>query len=1004
MRRTLVALALLSALSAPRPAPAQPPGGLPPPASGVAVERAAGHHDVSPPLGGLRPSGVATVSPFRTKRWARLPRHVRTDAHIAVADPVVQSAPGGTSAPASSENFEGISSDEQAAATNLVVLPPDTTMAVGPSHIVQWVNLTLAVYDKTGHRLYGPVPGNTLWQGFGGPCEAQNDGDPVVVYDGLAGRFVLTQLALPNFPDGPFYQCVAVSTTGDPLGSYHRYAFVVSDAYLNDYPKLGVWPDGYYLAVNQYSCYDAIPPFGFFACDWVGQGAYALERAAMLQGQPARLVGEILPSDNLGGMLPSHLQGPTPPPAGTPNHFVQVDDDAWLSANDPYGPAVDRLQVWAFSVNWAASPATFSFTQVAVLPTEPFDSNMCGYSPNCIPQPGVDIAGSPSPPVDALADRLMWRLQYRNFGAYQTLVTNHTVDATSTDYAGVRWYELRNDGTGWQIHQQGTFAPSDGVHRWMGSIAMDGGGNLALGYSAGSRTVSPSIRYAGQQPGDPPGQMGAEATIVDGTGYQLDSSGRWGDYSTMDLDPDDCTFWYTQEYYAGFDEFYGRNWQTRIAALRFPGCGSGLSISDAVVTEGNAGTTAAVFTVTLSPPSAQTVTVQYATANGTAVAGSDYQAASGTLTFNPGETTKTITVLVNGDTLDEPDETFVVNLSGATNAGIADGQGVGLIQDDDPPPTLAIGDATVAEGNSGTTNAVFTVTLAPASGRTVTVQYATANGTAAAGSDYQAVSGTLTFNPGETTKTVAVPVTGDVTSEPDETFLVNLSNPTNATIGDGQGIGTITNDDGLPSLAINAIASSEGNSGTKAFTFTVTLTPASGLTVTVDYATLDNTATAGSDYTATSNTLTFTPGQTTKQVTVNVQGDTAPEPDETFFVRLSNPVNAVIGVDTGVGTILNDDAPPAASITVLAPNGGEVWRLNRNQTIRWSSSGISGNVMIQLSRTGPAGTWETLLASTRNDGRETWRASGPATTNAYIRVCNSTQTVCDQSNGPFTIR
>jgi hypothetical protein len=625
-------------------------------------------------------------------------------------DPVVQEAPGAASPPSTSQNFEGISSDDQVAALGVVVLPPDTTAGVGPNHIVQWVNISFAVYSKTGVKLYGPAAGNTLWQGFGGPCETQNDGDPIVRYDRLADRWLMSQLAVPNFPDGPFYQCIAVSKTGDPLGQYYRYAFVISDTLLNDYPKFGVWPDGYYMAVNHFSCYDAIPPLGFISCDWAGQGVYAFQRDLMLQGLPAPMVGFRLDASNLGGMLPSDLDGP-PPPAGTPNHFVQVDDDAWLQPNDPWGPDLDRLQVWAFQVDWA-SPLSSTFSQATVLQTEPFDSNMCGYSPNCIPQPGVDILGLPSPPVDALADRLMYRLQYRNFGSYQTLVTNHTVDVNGADHAGIRWYELRDSGTGWTIQQQGTYAPADTIHRWMGSIATDQASNMALGFSAGNLTTSPSIRYVGRQAGDSPGQLGVEDSIVHGTGYQLDSSGRWGDYSTMNVDPsDDCTFWYTQEYYQDADIVWGRNWQTRIASFKFANCGTpltALSVNDVSVTEGDAGTTAATFTVRLAAPSSDTVTVQYATADGIATAGSDYTATSGTLTFDPGETSQPVTVQVTGDATAEANETFLLNLSSPTSATIADGQGVGTIMNDDlpsgpdvdlvetsvsdPPATLVLGD------------------------------------------------------------------------------------------------------------------------------------------------------------------------------------------------------------------------------------------------------------------------------------------------------------------------
>jgi hypothetical protein len=242
-----------------------------------------------------------------------------------------------------------------------------------------------------------------------------------------------------------------------------------------------------------------------------------------------------------------------------------------------------------------------------------------------------------------------------------------------------------------------------------------------------------------------------------------------------------------------------------------------VSIGDATVTEGNAGSVSAVFTVSLSAASGQTVTVQYATANGTATAGSDYTAASGTVAFAPGDVAKTVPVAVLGDAVVEPSETFVVNLSNPTNATIGDGQGLGTIVDNDapPPPVVSIGDATVTEGNAGSVSAVFTVSLSAASGQTVTVQYATANGTATAGSDYTAASGTVTFAPGDVSETVGVAVLGDTVFEPSETFVVNLSNPTNATIGDGQGLGTITDDEG-PSGLVLGYAFEEGAGTTTA--------------------------------------------------------------------------------------------------------------------------------------------------------------------------------------------
>lgn len=660
-------------------------------------------HDRSPSLRAMKPLPPSASANARQRRLLRVP-----SAHTAkgpvFADPVLQSAPGLSFTPSTAGNFEGIASTEQSDTIGWV-LPPDTNGAIGPNHYLQTVNVSFAVYQRNGTRIYGPAAINTLWQNFGATCGVSNDGDPTVLYDHLADRWFISQLAIPNFPNGPFYQCLAVSATGDPLGSWYRYEYVISDTKLNDYPKFGVWPDGYYLSVNQFgNCVDTLPPFGFITCDWAGPRAVVFERDRMLNGQAARMVSFEKSPANLGGLLPSSLDGPQPP-AGTPNYFVQVDDGVWFTP-----PVADRLQVWAFHVDWSLDPPVATFgpsqptdpdTSSLLLPTASFDSNMCGYEANCIPQPGTDFFGFPSPAVDALSDRLMHRLQYRQFPTHESIVATHTVDVGG-DHAGLRWYELRKDTGGeWSIYQQGTYAP-DGVHRWMGSIAMDQAGNIALGYSVSSLTTWPSIRYVTRDATDPLGQMGQEASVVVGGGAQLDSSGRWGDYSAMTVDPtDDCTFWYTQEYYQELEYVYGRNWRTRIASFKLPSCGTptlpSLSISDATVTEGNAGTVNAVFTVTLSAASTQTVTVSYATANVTAMAGSDYVAASGTLTFAPGTTSQTLTVAVNGDTVFEGNETFLVTLGSPSNATIARGQGTGTILNDDTAP----GSVTVVSPNGG---------------------------------------------------------------------------------------------------------------------------------------------------------------------------------------------------------------------------------------------------------------------------------------------------------------
>jgi len=356
-----------------------------------------------------------------------------------------------------------------------------------------------------------------------------------------------------------------------------------------------------------------------------------------------------------------------------------------------------------------------------------------------------------------------------------------------------------------------------------------------------------------------------------------------------------------------------------------------IAISDVTIAEGNSGTTSAIFDVTLSAASSQSVTVNYATTNGTAIAGADYQTTSGTLTFSPGQTAKTISVPVIGESLVELNETFSVNLSGTQNANLADSQGIGTINNDDSA-SLSINDVTLAEGNGGTTPFSFTVTLNAAVDAPVSVGYSTANGTAmVADSDYTAASGTLNFtgNAGET-KTVSVQVNGDQKFEPDETFLVNLTNLAaggrNVTLADSQGTGTITNDDtiNLPALTISDATLVEGNAGTATVQFDVQLSAVSSDTVTVDFGTADGTAVAGADYQAASGSLTFLPGETLKSITVTVTGDTVVELDESFLVNLNSPQNAVLADPQGDGTIANDDSATLSidDVTLAEGNSG----------------------------------------------------------------------------------
>ena len=407
-----------------------------------------------------------------------------------------------------------------------------------------------------------------------------------------------------------------------------------------------------------------------------------------------------------------------------------------------------------------------------------------------------------------------------------------------------------------------------------------------------------------------------------------------------------------------------------------------LSINDVTVAEGNSGTVPASFTITRAGATGTSSTVQWATANGTATAGSDYVGvAPTTVSFAAGETTKAVSVTVNGDTQAEGDELFSVNLSSPVGATISDGSGAGRITNDDT--YLAINDVAVAEGNSGTKLATFTIRRLGPTGTSSSVQWATANSTAIAGTDYVAVAATtVTFAPGETTKPVSVTVNGDTLAEANEAFLVKLSAPVGAVIQDGTGQGTISNDD--IGLAINNVTVTEGNAGTKLATFTVTLSPAANAAVSVQWATANSTATAGTDFVAVApTTITFAAGQTTKTVTVTVNGDTQGEANETFFVRLSAPVGATLMDDTGLGTITNDD-------TALVIN---------NVTVTEGNAGTTP-ATFTVTRSGPTGGTSSVTWATANSNAAAGSdyVAVPATTLTFA-AGETTKTVTVTVNG-----
>jgi hypothetical protein len=515
--------------------------------------------DVSPSMADVARRAAATRAAGTLDRPERGPAAAGRGF---AGDPAVQSskARAGVSPEiaAPSVNFEGIPAEANIPILGGIPIPPDPVGDVGPNHYVEMVNTAWAVFSKTGTLLLGPLSLASIWAGFEVPDCADNSGDPIVLHDQLADRWILTQFTTL----GPtYYNCVAVSTGPNPTGSYFRYAFSTGVNF-PDYPKYGVWPNAYFLTTREFAPDDS----------FAGIGVYALERRKMINGNPAARAVSVLVGPATGapayltgdGWLPSDLDGGRRPPAGSPNYVVGTQDD-----EGPYGAPFDAINVFRFFVSFGPTP-TASFAGPTVVPVAEFDSDYPCVPPgsrNCIPQPGTNQR------LDILSyrQRPTWRLAYRNFGTYESLVTSQSVEARP-GIAGMRWYELRRPGDQPVVWQQGTYAPDDGVNRWMGSIAQDKKGNMALGYSVSNGTnVFPGIRYTGRLRGDPANTMPqGEAVVVNGGGSQTDPFARWGDYTSMNVDPsDDCRLWYVNEYY---DTTSARGWNTRIAAVRMPGC------------------------------------------------------------------------------------------------------------------------------------------------------------------------------------------------------------------------------------------------------------------------------------------------------------------------------------------------------------------------------------------------------------------------------------------------
>jgi len=631
-------------------------------------------HDTSKALRDTAPApAMSTRQDFEVKKAPPTPRGSQADQAVQQFQTAALAATPGI-------GFDGVGEGNPRFAYDVRSAPPDTTGEAGLTQYVQWVNTSFAVFDKaTGTKLYGPAGGNTIWSGFGGDCETRNDGDPVVQYDQLADRWVMTQFSLR---EGNYLQCVAVSQTPDALGAWHRYAFSYSE--FPDYPKLSVWPNAYFITFNM---------FGATGSSFTGGRVCAYDRAKMLSGLPATQI--CYQSTSYASPLPSDLEGKVLPPAGSPNYVLSLGSTT--------------LRLYKFTPNFV-TPASSTFTGPTAIAVSGFTTASGG-----VPQSGT------TQKLDTLGDRLMYRLSYRNLGTRESLVVNHSVMAGSV--TGIRWYELDITGGVPTVRQQSTFAPPDGLYRWMGSAAMDHVGNIAVGYSTSSSTQKPAIRFAGRETTDPLNTLSVDNTMQTGGGSQTTGLSRWGDYSTMALDPvDDCTFWFTSEYLQVNGTF---NWSTRVGSFKFSSCSGG-----------DPEPPAPTFSLTATP-SSRTITQGQATTFGATVTAQNGYTGGGTFsvtglpanasgvfsapTYSGGGGGSTLTITTAADT---PTGSFPVTIKAMdTNGTPLQSTIVTLVVNAAPVPNFAIAasptNLTLKRGRAGS----YTVTVTPSGGFTETVTF-----------------------------------------------------------------------------------------------------------------------------------------------------------------------------------------------------------------------------------------------------------------------------------------
>ena len=874
VKSVFVLAATVLALAFPAPGVFAQSAGSPAGASSHPVVSAAVHHGASPPVRSL------TRTQPVNQRTGSLP--LRPIPRPAPGGPTtgVQTHIGLVAAPATITNFDGVGNGFTGPAGTFTVnsAPPDTNGAVGPNHYVQIVNTDFAVFSKSGTALAGPLPINSLWQTFGGGCATNNDGDPVVEYDSIADRWLISQFSVSTTP---YLECVAVSQSSDPTGSYWLYAFQYSN--FPDYPKISVWPDAYYATVNQ---------FDSSGTTFLGPEVCAYDRGSMLTGANATQQCFTNISANYGGLLPSDLEGSRLPPAGSPNYILSL------------GANANQLAFWKFHVDWA-TPANTTLTGPTTLGTTAFSEACAGGT--CIPQAGT------SQRLDSLADRLMFRLGYRNFGDHEALIVNHSVTAGSS--VGVRWYEIRNPATTPTIFQQGTYAP-DSNYRWMGSVAMDGSGDMAVGFSVSGSTIHPEIHYTGRLAGDPLGQMTqGEGTLINGPGSQSGQGlSRWGDYSAISIDPsDDCTFWYTNEYLPNNGAF---NWKTRIGSFKFANCtpsgASDFSIaanpSSLSIVQGGNGT----YTVSTAVTSGSAQSVSLSASGLPTGAGASFNPASVTA-----GSSSTMTVTVGSTT---PTGTYTITVTG-TGTSATHSTTVTLVVTAPAPNDFSIAanpsSLSIVQGGSGSSSISTTVT----SGSSQTVSLSAgglpsgATATFNPSSVTAGASSTMTINVAATTAagTYTVTVTGTGTSATHSTTIT---------------LTVVVPSDFSISANPTSLSISQGGSGSS--TISTAITSGSAQTVALTASGLPSGATAGF------NPSSVTAGSSST-MTINVSSSTV---TGTYTVTITGTGNAARPIGRRAPT-----HSTTITLTVTAATGGIVnGDFETGNLTGWTSSGTTAVV------------------------------------------------------------